>query len=446
MSKKNKRRSVRDAALDVIIAVESQASYSNLLLHHAIETNQVTKKDTGLLTELTYGTLQRRDALDYFLAPFLKGKKIDSWVQNLLRLSVYQMVYLDKIPERAIFHEAVEIAKARGHKGIAGMVNGVLRSMQREGVKSLEDIKDPEQRLAVSTSHPVWLVKRWVKQYGFDKTKEMVEVNIKAPNQTIRVNSTVSTRDEVINKLMEEGFMVEASPYVPEAIKVLKGNAANSPLFKEGYYTIQDESSMIVAHVANIENGSKVLDMCAAPGGKTTHMAEKNKEGQVISLDLHKHKKKLIDENAERLQLNNIKSYVMDGRKALETFEKESYDRVLVDAPCSGFGVMRRKPDIKYSKIEEDIHRLSAIQRELLEVASKLVKPNGLLLFSTCTVDKEENNENVLKFLKEHPEFDLETPQVPSAIQPFVEDKMLQLFPQDIDSDGFFIAALRKKG
>lgn len=446
----SKKKNVRETALDLLEAIEKNQSYSNLLLNHAIEKNNLPKKDIGLLTELTYGTLQRKMTLDFFLKPFLrKPDKVEDWVKHLLRLTLYQIVYLDKIPERAAIFEAVEMAKKRGHKGIASMVNGVLRSIQREGLPSLTSIEDPVERLAVETSHPTWLIKRWMEQFGWEKTKKMGEINLTAPLQTARVNITKITREECAERLLEEGFQLELSPIIPEAIRALRGNLASSSAFKEGLITIQDESSMFVAYALGATNNERVLDACAAPGGKSTHIAEKmNNTGQVISLDLHAHKVKLINDHARRLNLDNIKTEAMDSRHAPEHFQPESFDRILLDAPCSGLGVMRRKPDMKYTKKEQDLYQLSNIQQNLLESVSTLVKKGGVLVYSTCTVDREENENTVAQFLKKHPDFEGDTTfkdRMPEAVRPLISGFDLQILPQDFGSDGFYIACLRKR-
>lgn len=444
------KQNVRETAMDILTAIEKNQSYSNLLLNNKINQNLLSQKDIALLTELTYGTLQRRNLLDFYLKPFInKSKKMENWVLQLLRLTLYQMIFLDKIPARAAIHEAVEIAKNRGHKGISGFVNAVLRSIQREGLPSLDTITDPIERLATETSHPKWLVSRWAAQFGFEKTKAMCEVNLTSPLQTARVNLARISREEIILLLEEEGFQIEKSPVIPEAIRSLKGNLASSQMFKNGFLTIQDESSMLVAYALGITGNETVLDACAAPGGKSTHIAEKlYANGQVISLDLHKHKVKLIQDNANRLGLNNIQTFVLDSRKAGERFEEESFDRVLLDAPCSGLGVMRRKPDIKYTKKEHDIEQLSIVQQNLLQAVAPLVKKGGILVYSTCTVDKQENEETVKAFLQNHPDFEGDVDfkkRMPEAIQPLITSSDLQIFPQDFGSDGFYIAVLRKK-
>lgn len=448
--KKERKKNVRETALDLLESIEKNQAYSNLLLNNAIRKNEINQKDIGLLTELTYGTLQRRMSLDFYLQPFLKGnKKVESWVKQLLRLTLYQMVYLDKIPDRAAIFEAVEIAKQKGHKGISGMVNGVLRNIQRQGLPSMETLADPIERLSIETSHPIWLVKRWVDQLGFEQAKQMCEINLTAPLQTARVNLTKITREDCILRLNEEGFQVEASPMIPEAIKCYRGNLANSDAFKEGYLTIQDESSMLAAYALGATENERILDACAAPGGKSTHIAERmQNSGKVISLDLHDHKVKLIKDNATRLELTNIEPKTLDSRKVQEHFEKETFDRILLDAPCSGLGVMRRKPDMKYTKKEEDLMQLSSIQLNLLKAVSPLLKKGGILVYSTCTVDREENQLVVESFLKNEVDFEEDHTiknRMPAEIRPLVNGFELQILPQDIGSDGFYIACIRKK-
>ena len=360
---------VRDAALTILLAVDKNQAYSNLLLHQTIEKHKIDAKDRALLTELTYGTLQHKYTLDYFLEPYLRGK-VDIWVRWLLRMSLYQMHYLTRIPAHAAVNEAVEIAKRRGHKGIASMVNGILRSVLREGVRSTEEIEDAIERLAIETSHPQWLVARWVESYGFEHTKEMLEENNIPPQQTVRVNTTKATVEEVLTTLEREGVKAKRSEFVPECIYLLSGQAARTAAFKHGLITIQDESSMLPATVLAPKPGMKVLDMCAAPGGKTTHLAEKmQNEGSILATDLHPKKLDLIEENTARLGLNIVETAPLDGRKAAEFLKEGSYDAILVDAPCSGLGVMRRKPDIKYTKREEDLESLQTIQLAILQNA-----------------------------------------------------------------------------
>ncbi|MFA1781412.1 16S rRNA (cytosine(967)-C(5))-methyltransferase RsmB [Bacillus velezensis] len=446
-----KKINVRELALEALEKLEQNQAYSNLLLTSVIKTNTLSDQDRGLLTELVYGTLQNKIALDYMLKPFIrKPNKVKRWVIQLLRLSAYQMEYLEKIPDRAAIHEAVEIAKKRGHKGIASFVNGILRSLQREGAPSFAEIEDPVLRLSTETSHPEWLVKEWVEAYGFEAAEQICRIHLIPPKQTLRVNHIKSDRETVLNEMENAGLEAEAGDLSPDAIKLLKGSIANTSFFQNGRVSIQDESSMLVARALDPKPGETVLDACAAPGGKSAHIAElMENEGSLTSLDLHRHKVKLIKEGAERLGLTIIDAQTMDARKAGEAFGAERFDRVLVDAPCSGFGVIRRKPDMKYTKTPEDSRRLSEIQLGILREIAPLVKKGGTLVYSTCTMDRTENEEVMHAFIQEHPEFEPDLSlekRLPEKARPFVQDGSLQILPHYFGTDGFFISSMRKKG
>ncbi|EIM07750.1 ribosomal RNA small subunit methyltransferase B [Planococcus antarcticus DSM 14505] len=443
MKNKKLQGNVRDAAFSILWAVENKQAYSNLLLHQIIESYGIAAKNRGLLTEITYGTLQHQMTLDYYLEPYLKGK-IEPWVKTLLRLSLYQIVYLDRIPAHAVVHEAVEIAKRRGHGGVASVVNGVLRSVQRNGVRSFNTISDPYEKISIETSHPIWMIRRWAEQFGLEKTREMALENNKTPLQTVRVNTARATVEEVIEMLESEEVEAVSSKLIPECLVITNGQPARTATFEKGFITIQDESSMLPAYALQVKPGMTVLDMCAAPGGKTTHIAEKmNNNGTLYALDLHQHKVKLIDENAVRLGHSVIETIVGDGKQSVERFGEEKFDRILVDAPCSGLGVIKRKPDIKYTKKEEDFARLQEIQIELLDQAARSLKQEGILIYSTCTVDAVENRGTAERFLKEHPEMEKIQVALPASLG-IKYTGFVQVFPQDYGSDGFFIAAFKK--
>ncbi|WP_078554766.1 16S rRNA (cytosine(967)-C(5))-methyltransferase RsmB [Bacillus alkalicellulosilyticus] len=447
------KKTVREVALDALLQIEKNQAYSNLLLNQTIKASGLDQRDVALLTELVYGTVQRRDSLDFYLTPFIKKgvKKLEPWVLVLLRLSLYQVVYLDKVPERAIVHEAVNIAKKRGHQGISGMVNGVLRSIQRQGLPSFDSIKDKTERLALETSHPKWLVDRWVRQFGFEATESMCKINLEPPLVTVRVNTTKTTVEEMLTVLEQEGLSVERGDIAEEAIKVRKGFVPGTESFKNGLITIQDESSMLVARALNPEPGVMTLDCCAAPGGKTTHLAERMKnQGKVISLDLHEHKVKLIRESKERLQLTNIEEQVLDARKVKEHFQEESFDYILVDAPCSGLGVIRRKPDLKWTKTERDMKAIAGIQEKILASVAPLLKKGGTLVYSTCTVDKIENEDIVHSFLEERQDFILDESlfeRLPEKIASHTRAQKgyITILPHDFGTDGFFISSIVRK-
>lgn len=441
---------VREVALDTLLHIEKNQAYSNLLLNQMIQKAGLGPKDVGLLTEIVYGTVQRKMTLDYFLKPYLKKqKKLELWVMILLKLSLYQMVYLDRIPERAVIHEAVEIAKKRGHRGISGMVNGVLRSIQREGLPDFGEMKNPLERLSTETSLPLWLIQKWTEHYGIEETTEICKSTLEPPKVTARVNGNKTTVSEVLSLLEQENVEAQKGDLSIDAISISNGNLAKTRMFQEGYVTIQDESSMLVARALGPKKGDKVLDSCAAPGGKTTHIAELlGNEGKVISVDLHPHKVKLIEDQVNRLGLSNVETMVSDSRHLQDHFKNEEFDRILVDAPCSGFGVIRRKPDIKYSKKHGDIGQLATIQLSILNSVAPLLKNGGTLVYSTCTIDQEENADVVEKFLAENKEFIVDetlTDRMPEQLERYVQNGQVQILPHYFGTDGFFIASFRKQ-
>ena len=442
---------LRNTILDLLLRIEKDSGFSHLLINNEIKAKRIPEKDEGLMTEIVYGTLQRKITLDYYLDSFMKNsKKVDPWVRILLRMSLYQMIYLDKVPDHAIIHEAVEIGKQRGHKGIASLVNGVLRNVQRKGVPDTALIENQSIRLSVETSHPAWLVDRWISNYGYETTKAMCEMNITRKHSSIRVQPMKISREIAMEKLTEQGFVVKESIFSPQGIIIEKGNILNTDLFKEGFVTIQDQSSMLVGEMLDVKPGMHILDGCSAPGGKVTHIAEKmHDEGMIHAYDLNKNKIKQVDDKASMLHLSIIDANPGDARKLGELHEKESFDRILIDAPCSGLGVIRGKPEIKYGKKESDIKRLSEIQTEILENIAPLLKSNGLMIYSTCTVDVQENEGVVKQFLKANPDFQIdaeffETLPAPLKNSPGITENGLQLFPQDYNTDGFFLTRLKK--
>lgn len=439
--------SVRFTALEAIERINRGGAYSNLLLNELIQKNKVDGKDTALLTELVYGTISRQLLLAYEIEPFIKNaKKVDPWVKSLLQLSVYQMLYLDRVPDHAIINEAVEIAKAKGNPGTGKFVNGVLRSIQRKGVPSVALIKDPIERLATEINMPVFLTEKFVAEIGEAETRKLGLSLLEPSRVSARVDVRFLTRDEAIEALAEDGIEARESELSPYGIVADRGFLAGSELFQNGWLTIQDESSMLVAQALQIEPGQKVLDACAAPGGKTTHIAALLQDsGSVTALDIHEHKLKLVQENAERLRVTDrIVTKELDARKAAETFESESFDRILVDAPCSGLGLMRRKPDIKYQKRAEDFMQLSKIQLDILNSCAPTLKQGGIMVYSTCTVAPEENQQVIEKFLNEHADFEKIDLSLDSKVQQAIQDQMLILYPEMFMTDGFFICAMQK--
>ena len=449
--KRNTKKTSRYLAMSILEKTEKDNSYSNLLLNETIQKNNLSPADARLLTELVYGVLQHKMTLDYYLSTFLKeNQKVDVWVRNLLRLSIYQMIYLDKIPSHAILFEAVEVAKKKGHIGVSKFINGVLRNAERKGFKSIEEIKDPIEKLSIEISMPKWLVEKFINEIGMEETRKLGNSILKPSHSSARINEKYLSMEEALEAMQEEGFNVEQSKISPVGIIGQGGHFASSPLFQSGQLTIQDETSMLVAPAMQIESHHQVLDACAAPGGKTTHIASYLSEengGKVVALDLHTHKVKLIEDNAKRLRVDKVvEGRTMDARKVEEAFEDESFDRILVDAPCSGLGLMRRKPDIKYTKKPQDIAQLKKIQLDILESVAPKLKIDGLLVYSTCTITKEENQGTVESFLAAHPNFETVPVVANELLNENSQDNLLQIYPQDFGTDGFFISCLRKKG
>ncbi|WCK53037.1 16S rRNA (cytosine(967)-C(5))-methyltransferase RsmB [Aneurinibacillus sp. Ricciae_BoGa-3] len=459
MSKRIKKPSTaREWAVYILVQVEEKQAYSNLELKEALAHAGLSSRDTNLVTELVYGTLTRLNTIDWMLSRYLSrpSAKLEGWVRNLLRISFYQISYLDRIPDRAVVHEAVEIAKSWGHQGIAGMVNGVLRSRLRQPEKAeIPNNLSAAKRISLVHSHPEWMVAEWIKRYGMEETERMCEENNLPPEVSLRANSLKTDRDKLAHAIKEqvEDASVQPSSVAPEGLVIRgTGNIAALPAYRQGSCTVQDESSMLVAHAVAPKPGMSVLDTCAAPGGKTTHIAElMNNQGAITALDIHPHKLDLIADNARRLGLS-----IIDGRQA-NAVDADTiltgymYDRVLVDAPCSGLGVIRRKPDIKWRKTASDTNSIRGIQLEILEAAAKLVKPEGRLVYSTCTVQAEENEDLIQDFLNQHADWELDgglVQDMPESVRlkySTLSRGYMQILPHHFHSDGFFIARLKRK-
>lgn len=446
-------KGARELALDALLRIEKDKAYSNLTVNRLLNDHPLSRHDAALVTELVYGTIQRKNTLDFYISRFVSGStdRLSPLVLQLLRLSFYQLVYLDRIPPHAAVNEAVNIAKKRGHKGIAGLVNAVLRRALREPERMrIPDGLAAARAISFAHSHPEWLVERWIRQFGEETAVRICEANNTPPRQAIRVNPLRASRQDVLDELLRAGITARLSDIAPAGIVVDGGgHLAGQAGFKRGAYSIQDESSMLVAEVLAPEPGMTVLDCCAAPGGKTAHIAEKmGDRGTVVANDLHPRKIRLIRQQAERLGLASVRAEAGDAADLPDRYEPESFDRILLDAPCSGFGVIRRKPDLKWTKKEEDIAAISALQAALLDAVAGLLKPGGVLVYSTCTLEREENEDQVRGFLARHPEFSPDATaadRLPALRSSFVQPGMLRIFPHDFGSDGFFIAALRKR-
>jgi len=447
-------RSARELALGVLERVEREQAYSNLLLNRYLEQARFGRQDAALATELVYGTIQRRNTIDHILDRLVaKGiSSLEPWVKNLLRLSVYQLRYLDRIPAHAAVHEAVDIAKRRGHRGIAGMVNGVLRAYLREPDRlTLPADADDAARIALEHSHPEWLVRRWIDRFGPETAEAMCAANNVPPHVSIRANTLRTSRDRLLAELAERGIQAKPSPLSQAGIIVENaGNMAHDPGYAQGLFSIQDESSMLVAEVVRPEPGMNVLDCCAAPGGKSAHMAElMNDRGTIWANDIHAHKERLVRSQIERLGLASVRTLTEDALRLKDRFRPQSFDRILLDAPCSGLGVIRRKPDLKWTKTERQIEDIARMQLSLLKAVADLLKPGGVLVYSTCTVEYTENERVVQAFLAEREDFAADE-RLADCVPSVVRDRihlpgMLHILPHWFHSDGFFIARMERR-
>lgn len=439
--------SAREIAINTVMQVFENKAYSNIALNNNLRQCDLGDKDKALATELVYGTIKYRYAIDKILKSFLEKKfdKTDKYILNLLRVCIYQLRYLDKIPEFAAVNEGVNLAKAKVSVGASKLVNGVLRNYLRNRDKDYYNKENINEKLAFLYSYPQWMIKLFIDQYGEKIGEKMLDGLNKRPAVTVRVNSTKGDFDQVFNEMEKNGYNVEEGVICPEAIRIVRGKSIeDNPLFKEGIITVQDESAMLVAPSMDLKERMTVLDLCSAPGGKTTHIAEiMNNTGIVKGFDIYEHKLELIRSNSERLGLRNIQLDILDATKECGELI-ENGDRVLIDVPCSGLGIIRKKPEIKYTKKEKELKSLITVQRDIMKNAAKYVKPNGVILYSTCTINKEENEENINWFLKNFRDFSIEPLNFGKMENLIYDEKgYVTVLPNEY-MDGFFIAKIRR--
>ncbi|WP_430882847.1 16S rRNA (cytosine(967)-C(5))-methyltransferase RsmB [Fusibacter sp. JL216-2] len=441
----------RKVALDALLEVEKMNGYSNRVLNRMLGDAGLEAAERRLTTRLLYGVLENKNLLDHIIRQYINFRinKLDPAIRNILRMGIYQIVFMENIPDSAAVNEGVKLAKQYKNR-YSGFVNGVLRTfLRKDKAYTLPDKeKDLLNHLTVVYSHPDWIVRRWLKRFGAEFTEDLLKSNNEIPELIGRVNVMQATRDAVLKSLEFDGFLVEPAS-LPDAFKVKTENAgslAESQVFKNGQVTIQDIAAQAVGYIAGPRPGQFVIDMCAAPGGKSTHLASiMNDEGTVLSWDIYDHKISKIEENAQRMNLKSIKASLKD---ALELDESliEKADIVLLDAPCSGLGIIRRKPEIKFNKIEEDIYELAEIQSDMLDMASKYIKPGGHLVYSTCTIEPEENELQIKRFIERHPDFKVENIDLDILPELWTHDTKgyMTLYPNIHGTDGFFICKLVK--
>lgn len=437
----------RNTALRALYDIHKNGAYSNLALKAVLQNTALNTADRRLVTELVHGVIRYQLHLDYLISQFSKVKHISYWIQDILRMGLYQIFYLDRIPDSAAVSESVQLARKYGGARSAGFVNGLLRSAIR-GKESIVYPKDELQKLCIQESFPLWIGERWYAEGGLDYAKSlMVASNRKAP-LTLRCNLIKTLPELLIARLQDSNIKaaylnIPAAPHISYAVTASGiSHIETLPAFVEGWFYIQDSGAMLVTEILNPQPGETILDICAAPGGKATHIAEKMKNtGTVHAFDLYPHKCELIAQNANRLGLSNIKPHAVDVTKGMESYYGQA-DRVLADVPCSGLGVIRRKPDIKYTRRPEDIQLFAGQSLQILHQAAQCVKPGGILVFSTCTVEHVENEAVIEKFLSSHSEFRL----APAENMAYPNDGTIRLLPYIDGTDGFFIARMQKNG
>ena len=436
----------RELAFKTLYDIERNKNYSNISINKNFKNVNISDQEKGLATELIYGIIENKYYLNYIIDKLskIKSKKMSTYVKISLWLGIYQILFLDSIKDHAAVNESVNLIKKYDKKS-SGFVNAILRNVLRQK-DSIMEIKDKEikDELSIKYSYNPWIVEKWIKDFGQEFAEDLLDANAEKPNLYIRTNTLKISRDELIGKLAKEGIKCTKVNGIDEAIMVqnLK-NIEGNELFKLGYFTIQDISSMLVGKIANPEKDSKVLDICSAPGGKTTHVATiMENTGQVIARDVFDHKLKLIKSTVNRLGLTNVSIENRDALK-LDDNSIDKFDYVLADVPCSGLGIIRRKPEIKFKEASE-LSGLPDIQSKILNNASKYVKENGTLIYSTCTIHDEENIDVVEQFLKENKNFELVPIENINIDLENQEKGYIKIYPNIHGMDGFFIAKLKR--
>lgn len=437
----------RQAVFKALYSVYAEGAYSGIVLDHMVKGAELDRREVGFVTRLFYGVLERSVTLDHCIAVYAGKplKKLDLQVVNILRMGLYQLKYMDAVPDSAAVNESVKLTAFAKKTSAKGFVNALLRRFIREEKQfpMPDPKKDRLDALAVETACPKWILSLWEKQYGYEFAKETALAMLTPPSVVLRVNPTVTTTEALESELTAAGFTTDRVAGLPDALAVTDTAQSVDMLesYQKGAFYVQDIASQWCVKSLDAKPGERILDLCAAPGGKSVGAAMDMRDtGEVRSFDLYDHKIALIAQNAKRLGLQSVHPAIGDAAVYNETLG--SFDRVLCDVPCSGLGVMRRKPEIRF-KDSGDVKALPKLQYEILCNAARYVKSGGRLIYSTCTVNKEENSMVCVRFLKEHPEFTLL--KTDPALQGMKEDCGITLLPQITGSDGFYLAILQKQ-
>ena len=430
----------RSLAYEVLFTIIQEDGYSNITLNKYFNQYKVEEQDKRFISEVVYGTIKNKLYLEHILKSYSKGR-VKPKIKIILLMSIYQLLYMDKTPNFAIIDEAVKLSKKIAGNITGKFVNGILRNIERNA-KNLElKYKNETEQFCVENSCPKELFDILDKQYGKEKAQSIVvSFNQKSKN-SIRYNPLKTTKSDLVEKL---GSAVSESEICEDSLILNKLNIDNS-LFANGYYIIQDEASALVASSIGlpVDKEYKILDTCAAPGGKSLHIASKYFNSSLVSCDKYIHKLKLIEDNTAKLGISNIEIKEQDATISNSSFN-DKFDIVICDVPCSGIGVIKNKPEIKYKITNSHVEEISKLQYQILDNSKKYVKNNGILMYSTCTIDKRENIENINKFLNENKDFKLENISLKNSIIKTSENGVLEILPDEYSCDGFFIAKLRK--
>ncbi|MDR2939010.1 MAG: 16S rRNA (cytosine(967)-C(5))-methyltransferase RsmB [Clostridiales bacterium] len=440
----------REVIVYALIEILDEKKYNNLVLKQVLaKNNSLLPIQKAFITECVNGTLRNLIHIDYILNFYSRTqtKNMKPFILALLRSSVYQIKFMDKVPHSAVCNEAVNLAKEKGFTNLSGFVNGVLRNIVRGTPKIKYPAKGGKEYLSVNYSIEPWLLEYWLTEYDFAQVESICKYSSMPPNVTACVNTLKIDREGLINVFGQEGAVASSSGALDNSLKIKKfSDITQKESFIKGYFHIMDESSMIAVDALGPKEGSTIIDLCAAPGGKSFYMAYKtNDNANIYCFDVFEHKIELIKKGAKRLGLKSIKAEINNG----EVFSKQlegSADYLLIDAPCSGFGMLRKKPDIKYTKTYDDVLALSVLQKRLIKNSYKYLKDGGILIYSTCTISKKENIDNmnwVLSNLELEP-YDI-SGFIPSQFSQ-KEKHYVQILPDENGVDGFFIAAFKRKG
>ena len=446
----NEKQSPRSLALTILEEVRRDDRYANISLKEHLRSNNLDERDTAFVSRLVYGTLEKQITIDCLLEKLAKMNRVKPLVRNILRLGAYQILYMDRVPDSAACNEAVNLCKRHGYFPLKGFVNGTLRNLSRRKQDLL--VVDPQmskaEQLSFQYSFPLWLTEKWVSDYGQEKAEAIMKPMEDNDGVSLRVNAGKTTPANLKAELAKAGAEPRNGTHMSEAIRLTgMGDPERNPRYQQGHFTVQGESSMLTSHVVDPQPGEVILDACSSPGGKATHMSElMGGVGRVLAWELHPHRLELVKQNQKRMDAKILEPMQMDA-SVFDPRWEGVFDRVLIDAPCSGLGILHKKPDIMHKVNPKDLKELPLLQMKLLAACSAYVKPGGVLVYSTCTINPGENQQVIQAFLTGHQEFTLEDPShwLPSTVRDALEeDGTIQLIPSLHRTDGFFIARMRR--